>query len=63
MGELNTVFQAEVLALLRCVEHLASLESLSKHIIICSNNKAAIKAVSKPFTEFFLGLHAGTRKS
>jgi len=50
VGELATVFQAEVLAILRCMENLIEQEKQNNRIYICSDSRA-INALTKTTTE------------
>ncbi|XP_032688015.1 uncharacterized protein LOC116852108 [Odontomachus brunneus] len=51
LGGLATVFQAEVMAILRCVETLAVNDNANQHFYICSDSRAAIHALAKTTTE------------
>ena len=51
MGELATVFQAEVLAILECARLQISNEIRNKKIRICTDSRAAIGALAKTTTE------------
>jgi hypothetical protein len=51
MGELATVFQAEVLAILKCVELQILNNTKDRSIYICSDSRAAISALAKTTTE------------
>ena len=63
MGELATVFQAEVLAILECARLQISNETRNKKIRICTDSRAAIGALAKTTTESSLGLHASVGKT
>jgi len=51
LGSLATVFQTEVMAILRCAELLTVRTTTKKKIIICTDSRAAISALAKPYTE------------
>jgi len=51
LGELATVFQAEVLAILECANPLTLVEATNRNILICSDSRAAINALAKTITE------------
>ncbi|XP_032685833.1 uncharacterized protein LOC116850995 [Odontomachus brunneus] len=51
LGWLATVFQAEVMAILRCAETLAVNDSANQHFYIFSDSRAAIHALAKTTTE------------
>ncbi|XP_032685191.1 uncharacterized protein LOC116850698 [Odontomachus brunneus] len=51
LGGLATVFQAEVMAILRYAETLAVNDSANQHFYICSDSRAAIHALAKTTTE------------
>jgi hypothetical protein len=65
MGSLSTVFFAEVMAILRCVELLLRKNLTRRRIHICSDSRAAVAALVKITTEssFCLGVYAGGRKT
>jgi len=46
MGSLPTVFQAEVMAILTCTEHLLP-KNVTRRMHICSESRAAIAALVK----------------
>ncbi|XP_043287518.1 uncharacterized protein [Venturia canescens] len=48
MGELTTVFQAEVLAILKCIKICLERNRTGKHIIVHSDSMAALSVVTKP---------------
>ncbi|XP_020289696.1 uncharacterized protein LOC109857614 [Pseudomyrmex gracilis] len=51
LGKLATVFQAEVLAILKCARILLSRETKTKRINIYTDSKTAIEALAKTTTE------------
>ncbi|XP_071579823.1 uncharacterized protein [Temnothorax nylanderi] len=51
VGSHSTVFTAEILAILRCTEHLLSNNTRGRKINICSDSRAAILALAKTTTE------------
>ncbi|XP_032687101.1 uncharacterized protein LOC116851611 [Odontomachus brunneus] len=51
LGGLATVFQAEVMAILRCAEILVVNDSANQHFYIYSDSRAAIHALAKTTTE------------
>ncbi|KMQ83130.1 lian-aa1 retrotransposon protein, partial [Lasius niger] len=53
MGSHSTVFSAEILAILRCTEHLTK-NTIGRKINICSDSGAAILALAKTTTESYL---------
>lgn len=64
LGKLSTVFQVEVMTILMCAEILTTVRESKKNIIICSDSRAAIEALIKPYTESTLvweGMQALTR--
>ncbi|XP_015123966.1 uncharacterized protein LOC107046024 [Diachasma alloeum] len=52
LGQHATVFQAEVLGIAKCAEHLVAKETEGMKIFICSYSQAAIKALEKATTNF-----------
>jgi len=46
MSSLSTVFQAEVMAILRCTEHVLP-KNMTRRMCICSDSRAAIAAIVK----------------
>ncbi|XP_071572363.1 uncharacterized protein [Temnothorax nylanderi] len=51
VGSHSTVFTAEILAILRCTEHLLSNNTKGRKINICSDSRAAILALAKTTTK------------
>jgi hypothetical protein len=51
MGSLSTVFQAEVMAILRCRELLVSKNIMGRRMHFCSDNRTAIASLAKSTTE------------
>ncbi|XP_032690767.1 uncharacterized protein LOC116853705, partial [Odontomachus brunneus] len=51
MGEWVTVFQAEVLAILKCVELQIAQDTKDRSILICSDSRAALGVLEKTITE------------
>jgi ribonuclease HI len=51
MGSLSTVFSAEVMAILRCMEFLLTKNLTRRKIPICSDSRAALAALAKTTTE------------
>ncbi|XP_015118148.1 uncharacterized protein LOC107041864 [Diachasma alloeum] len=51
LGQHTTVFQAEVLGITKCAEHLVAKEMEGMKIYICSDRQAAIKALEKATTD------------
>jgi ribonuclease HI len=51
MGSLSTVFQAEVMAILRCRELLLSKNIMRWRIHFCCDNRTAVAALAKSTTE------------
>jgi hypothetical protein len=51
MGSLCTVFQAEVMAIVRCTQLLLSRNIMRQRIHFCSDNRTAIAAPAKSTTE------------
>jgi ribonuclease HI len=51
MGNLSTVFSAEVIAILRCAELLLTKNLTRRRIHICSDSRVAIAALAKTTTE------------
>ena len=51
MGEWATVFQAEVLGILKCAEYLNNNSAEGKTIYICTDSQAALGALQKSHTE------------
>jgi hypothetical protein len=47
MGSLSTVFQAEVMAILKCTELLLS-KNITRRIYTCLDRRGAIAALQKP---------------
>jgi len=45
LGKHGTVFQAEVYAILACAEEIATQDHPEKYVSICSDSKAALKAI------------------
>jgi D-serine deaminase-like pyridoxal phosphate-dependent protein len=54
MGSLFTVFQAEVMVILRCTELLLSKNIMKRRIHICSDSRAATAALAKTTTKLAL---------
>jgi len=54
MGSLFKVFQAEVMAILRCTELLQSKNIMRRRIHICSDSRAATAALAKTTTKLAL---------
>ena len=54
MGSLSAVFQAEVMAILRCTELLQSKNIMRRRIHICSDSRAATAALAKTTTKLAL---------
>ena len=48
LGEFATVFQAEVVAIMRCAQTALSVGGVGRRIKICSDSQAAIKALGAP---------------
>ncbi|XP_036138478.1 uncharacterized protein LOC118644325 [Monomorium pharaonis] len=48
LGEHATVFQAEVLAIMRCAQNLLESDRMGRRIRICSDSQAALKALEGP---------------
>ncbi|XP_043271193.1 uncharacterized protein [Venturia canescens] len=48
LGELATVFQAEVLAIYECIKICLERNTTGKHIMVHSDSMAALRAVTKP---------------
>ncbi|XP_036148077.1 uncharacterized protein LOC118647380 [Monomorium pharaonis] len=48
LGEHATVFQAEVLAIMRCAQNLSESDRMGRRIWICSDSQAALKALEGP---------------
>jgi len=54
MGSLSTVFQAEVMAVFRCIQLLLSKNITRQRILFCSDSRTAIAALAKSTTELAL---------
>jgi ribonuclease HI len=50
-GSLSTVFSAEVMAILRCIELLLTKNLMKRRIHICSDSRAAIAVLANTTTE------------
>ncbi|XP_036148374.1 uncharacterized protein LOC118647462 [Monomorium pharaonis] len=48
LGEHATVFQAEVLAIMKCAQNLLESDRVGRRIRICSDSQAALKALEGP---------------
>ena len=48
LGEHATVFQAEVVAIMRCAQNLLGSDRVGRRIWICSDSQAALKALEGP---------------
>jgi ribonuclease HI len=51
MSSLSTVFSAEVMAILRCMELLLTKHLMRRRIQICSDSRAALAALAKTTTQ------------
>jgi hypothetical protein len=54
VGSLSTVFQAEVMTILRCTELLLTKNVTKMRIHVCCDKRAAIAALAKIITELAL---------
>ena len=50
LGRYATVFQTEVMAILGCAQRLEDLNTEGRHISICSDSQAALRALAVPVT-------------
>ena len=50
LGRYATVFQTEIMAILRCAQRIEELSHTSKQITICTDSRAALGALSRPAT-------------
>ena len=47
LGKELTIFQAEVLAILKFAEHLLAKQTKNQNILICSDSESSLKALKK----------------
>ena len=47
LGKELTIFQAEVLVILKCAEHLLAKQTKNQNLLICSDSELSLKALKK----------------